>query len=214
MRRFALALLVALAAPCLMGAGQPAPRRHLDLSESDRTELDAISAYLNGITTLKGGFLQIEPSGAIDEGQFYISKPGKMRFEYKSPVPTLIVADGRTVAVANTRLKTVDHYALADTPLGIVLDNTIDIRHDPNLVSVDHQQGVIVIGMRTSQNRTKANIALVFSEPDYELRQWSVIDNQGLTTTVALRNVQPGAALAPLLFVLPDKASLAGRKPN
>lgn len=214
MRRFALALLVMLAAPSLMGAGQPAPRRHLDLSEADRQELDAISAYLNGITTLKGSFLQIEPSGAVDEGQFYISKPGKMRFEYKPPVPTLIVADGRTVAVANTRLNTVDHYALADTPLGIVLDNTIDIRHDPNLVSVDHQQGAIVIGMRTSQNRTKANIALVFSEPDYELRQWSVIDNQGLTTTVALRDVQPGAVLAPTLFVLPDKNSLAGRKPN
>ncbi len=214
MRRFALALLVVLAAPCLMGAGQLAPRRHLDLSEADRTELDAISAALNAITTLKGSFLQIEPSGAVDEGQFYISKPGKMRFEYKPPVPTLIVADGRSVAVANTRLNTVDRYSLGDTPLGLVLDNTLDIRHDPNLVGVEHQQGVIVISMRTSQNRAKANIALVFSEPDYELRQWTVVDDQGLSTTVALRSQQPGVALAPALFVLPEKNALARRREN
>src|SRR6266481_4235745 len=115
MRRFALALLLAVSAPLLMGAGQPAPPRHLDLSEADRNELDGVSAYLNGIVTLKGGFVQIGPNGAVDEGIFYISKPGKMRFEYKPPSPTLIVADGNTVAVANTRLNTVDRYPLSET---------------------------------------------------------------------------------------------------
>ena len=113
MRRFALALLTLLTAPLLMGGGVPAPPRHLDLSDADRAELDAISAYLNGIVTLKGGFIQIEPSGGVDQGSFYISKPGKMRFEYDPPSPTLIVADGHTVAVANKRLNTVDRYPLS-----------------------------------------------------------------------------------------------------
>jgi len=204
MRRFALALFVALAAPLFMGAGQPAPQRHLDLSEADRSALDAISAYLNGFATVKGGFVQIDPDGRTTEGTFYISKPGKMRFEYKPPSPTLIVADGHTVAVANRRLNTVDHYSLSDTPLNVILGDKIDIRHNPQLVSVQHQQGMIVIGLRTGQNRSKANILLVFSEPDYELREWSVIDDQGLTTTVALRGVTPGVTLAPALFVLPQ----------
>ncbi len=214
MRRFALALLIACASPVLMGAGQQAPARHLDLSEADRGELDAVSAYLNGVATLKGGFMQIEPSGSVDEGTFYISKPGKMRFEYRPPVPTLIVSDGRTVAVANTRLNTVDRYPLSETPLGVVLNNTIDLRHDPQLVAVAHQGGMFVVYMRTSQNRTKANIALSFTEPQYELRQWAVLDNQGQTTTVALRNLEPGAALAPNLFVLPDKNPFAHRREN
>ncbi len=209
MRRLALA--IALLSPLLMAAGQPAPQRHLDLSDADRTELDQISAYLNGMTTLKGGFVQIEPSGGVEEGKFYISKPGKMRFEYNPPSPTLIVSDGRTVAVANKRLNTIDRYPLSDTPLGIILNDKIDLRHNPALVSVEHQQGTIVIGLRTSSNRTNANIALVFAEPEFELRQWTVIDNQGLTTTVALRDMEPGAAVAPALFVLPDKNPFAHR---
>ncbi|MEI9997032.1 MAG: outer-membrane lipoprotein carrier protein LolA [Rhizomicrobium sp.] len=208
MRRFLLAVLIAAASPLLMGAGQVAPQRHLDLSEADRAELDAVSAYLNGIATLKGGFMQLDPSGNVVEGAFYISKPGKMRFEYRPPSPTLIVADGSTVAVANRRLNTVDRYPLNDTPLSLILNNTVDIRHDPRLLSVSHAQGSLVISLRTSQNRSNANIALVFSEPEYELRQWSVVDNQGLTTTVAVRNLQPGAVLPASLFVLPDKNSL------
>ncbi|HXC56752.1 MAG TPA: outer membrane lipoprotein carrier protein LolA [Rhizomicrobium sp.] len=207
MRRFAIALLLAAAAPIFMGAGGSVfPSIHeSQLSPADRDELDAVSAYLNGITTLKGGFLQIEPSGNVSEGTFYISKPGKMRFEYKPPSATLMVADGHTVAVANTRLNTVDLYPLWETPLGLILNKTIDIRHNPQFVSLEHQQGSLVINMRTNQSHTRANIALVFSEPEYELRQWTVIDNQGSSTTVALRDLVPGATLAPSLFVLPQK---------
>ncbi|HEY4943830.1 MAG TPA: outer-membrane lipoprotein carrier protein LolA [Rhizomicrobium sp.] len=212
MRRIALALLLAVCAPLLMAGGQAPPPRHLDLSAADRDELDAISAYLSGITTLKGGFIQVEPNGTADEGTFYISKPGKMRFEYKPPSPTLIVSDGHTVAVANTRLNTVDRYPLSETPLGLILDDRIDLRHSSQLVSVAHQEGSFVVAMRTSSNRVKANIALVFSEPDYELRQWTVIDNQGLSTTVALRSLVPGTPLAPSLFMLPDKNPFGHRR--
>jgi outer membrane lipoprotein-sorting protein len=213
MRRIVLALLLAVSAPLLMGAGQPAPQaRHLDLSDADGAALDGISAYLNSITTLKGGFMQIAGSGDVSEGTFYISKPGRMRFEYRPPTPTLIVADGHSVAVANTRLNTVDRYALGDTPLRLILSNKIDLRHDSALVSIEHQQGAIVVGLRTSNNRSQANIALTFAAPEYELRQWTVIDNQGTSTTVALRNLEPGAALSPALFVLPDKNPTARRR--
>ncbi len=209
MRRFGFALFVLFAAPLLVGAGQPAPERHLDLSEADRAALDVISANLNGVATLKGAFVQIDPSGDVDQGTFYISKPGKMRFEYKPPSPTLIVSDGRTIAVTNTRLNTVDRYPLSETPLGLVLGNNIDLRHNPALVSVQHEQGSIVVGARTNNGMKRANISLVFSDPGYELRQWTVIDNQGLTTTVALRDLVPGAVLSPSLFLLPDRNPFA-----
>lgn len=214
MRRFVLGLLTLLAAPLLMGAGQPAPQRHLDLSQADRDALDAISLYLNGVTTLKGSFIQIGPNGDVDQGGFYISKPGRMRFEYKPPSPALIVSDGRTIAVANTRLNTVDRYPLSETPLGLVLADNTDLRHNPAIISVQHQQGSIVIGARTNNSMRRANISLVFSEPDYELRQWTVIDNQGLTTTVALRDLVPGPLLSPSLFVLPDVNPFARHRPE
>ena len=209
MRRFVLPLLASLMSPLLMGAGHPAPPHRLVLDDSDRATLDAISARLNGVATLKGEFVQINPDGNISQGAFYISKPGKMRFEYQPPTPTLIVADGRTVAVANTKLNTVDRYPLSDTPLGIVLGNDVDLKNSIALVSFERQNGSIIIGARSNANMNRANVSLVFSDPGYELRQWTVVDNQGLTTTVALRDVVAGAPLSPSLFLLPDKNPFA-----
>jgi outer membrane lipoprotein-sorting protein len=209
MRRFAFLLFALLSSPALMGAGHPAPPHQIVLDDSDRALLDVISTRLNDIATLKGDFVQINPDGNISQGAFYISKPGKMRFEYQPPTPTLIVADGRTVAVANTRLNTVDRYPLSETPLGLVLGNDVDLKNSVALVSVEHQKGAIIIGARTNGNMSRANISLVFSDPGYELRQWTVIDNQGLTTTVALRDLVVGATLSPSLFLLPDKNPFA-----
>lgn len=209
MRRSVFALLVLLAAPMLMGASHPAPPHRPALDDADRATLDAISARLNELATVKGEFTQINPDGSTSEGTFFISKPGKMRFEYKPPTPTLIVADGKTVAVANTKLNTVDRYPLSETPLGLVLGNEVDLKNDTAVVDVEHQQGSIVVGARTNANMGRANISLVFSDPGYELRQWTVIDNQGLTTTVALRDLVAGAPLSPSLFLLPDRNPFA-----
>jgi len=217
MRRIAIAVLALCLSPLLMGAGTgssvfPGLRR-VDLSSKDRDALDAVSAYLNSLVTLKGGFVQVEPNGNVDEGTVYISKPGKMRFEYDAPVPTLVVSDGSTVAVANRRLNTVDRYPLFETPLSLILNKTIDLRHSPNLVGIEHQGGQFLVHLRGNQAHTRANITLTFAEPQYELLQWTVLDDQGTSTTVALRNLQPGAVLAPSLFVLPEKSPVP-RKEN
>ena len=211
MRKIVLTFLAFVAAPLFMGAGHPAPPHPLAVSDADRAVLDAISARLNEVATLKGDFVQVNPDGNLTEGVFYISKPGKMRFEYKPPTPTLIVADGRTVAVANTKLNTVDRYPLSETPLGLVLGNDVDLKNETALVSIERQPGTIVIGARSNGNMSRANISLVFSDPGYELRQWTVTDNQGLVTTVALRDLEAGTTLAPSLFLLPDKNPFARR---
>src|SRR4249920_1473720 len=121
----------------------------------------------------------------------------------------MLVLDGLTFALPTTRLNTIDRYPLSQTPLGLVVGNDIDLRRDRSLLTIQHAGGSLILGMRTNNTMSRANISLVFSEPDYELRQWSVIDNQGLTTTVALRNVTAGETLSPSLFQLPDKNPFA-----
>ena len=91
MRRLFHILVVAVAAAVATGAGQPPPPRAIEFSEADRADLDKVSAYLNGIRSLEGGFVQIGPNGELDQGHFYLVKPGKLRFEYQPPSPLLIV---------------------------------------------------------------------------------------------------------------------------
>lgn len=205
MRRASVAALLLASAIGLSGAGQMAPTRQYTLSDQQKDDLDKVSAYLNSMHSLEGSFIQIDPNGQIDQGEVFIDKPGRMRFEYEPPAPILIVSDGSTVAVQNKRLNTLDHYPLWTTPLKLLLSNDVNLRHNSLITDVVEQSGTLVVQAKSERTRSRANISLTFSWPDLELRQWTVIDDQGLSTTVSLRNIQQNMALQPSLFVLPKK---------
>src|SRR5436190_851569 len=92
----------------------PAPKI---FSPAEKAQLARISSYLNAMKSVEGRFLQVSASGASDQGTFYLKKPGRVRFEYQKPNPNLVIADGNTVAVENTALKTTDRFPLSNSPL-------------------------------------------------------------------------------------------------
>ena len=174
-------------------------------NDTETAELDKLSAYLNGIHTLKSNFVQLGPQGELAQGEFDLAKPGRLRFSYNPPSPIVIVATGGDIYVKNTQLNTVDRSSLSDTPLDLLLNQDIDLRHDPMITGIEQQPGALVVHARAATTRNQSNITLVFSYPAIELRQWMVKDNQGGVTTVALTGLQTGAVLPDSLFTAPQK---------
>jgi len=206
MRRLFLAMFFCVVAgsACAADFGQTMQPR---FTPADQADLDRISSYLNATQTLKGSFVQIGPEGQVDEGRFYIQKPGRMRFEYAAPNPTLIVSDGSTVAVVNKKLNTTDHYPIWTTPLSLILSDDIDLKKNPAIIGLAHQDGQLIVNARSHSSRATGNITLVFSEPDIALRQWTVIDAQGLTTTVSVRDLKQDPTIDPALFKIADASA-------
>lgn len=199
MRRlfFVLALLL-LPAP-LAAAQKPA------FTEAESADLKRVSAYLNGIANARGRFLQIGPDGTPSEGTFYLRKPGRMRFEYDKPNPTVVVADGATIAVENTDLKTTDRYPLGDSPLRMLLNTDLDLANDEHVAAVRREEGAISVVARQEEGAARGEITLVFADAgggSLELRQWEVVDAQGLKTHVAVIGLEQGVELSPSLFVV------------
>jgi outer membrane lipoprotein-sorting protein len=193
MRRLILALAVILASAT---AASAAAR----FNASDSADLDKVSDYLNGIKTMRGGFVQIGPQGQVDNGKFYILKPGRMRFDYDPPNPTLVISDGLSIAVYNTKLNTANRYPLLSTPLDLLLSDHLDLKDDSDVVSVERQTGELIVNARASGKNASGDITIVFSYPTIELRQWTIIDAQGLPTTVSLRDVMRGIPLPESAF--------------
>jgi outer membrane lipoprotein-sorting protein len=193
MRRLILVLAIVLAGTSAVSAK---PR----FNPSDAADLDKVSDYLNGIHTMRGGFVQIGPQGQVDNGKFYILKPGKMRFDYDPPNPTLVISDGLSIAVYNTKLNTANRYPLISTPLDLLLSDHLDLKDDSDIVSVEHQTGELIVNARASGKNASGDITIVFTYPNIELRQWTIIDAQGLPTTVSLRDVLQGTPLPESAF--------------
>jgi outer membrane lipoprotein-sorting protein len=207
MRRLSLCLPAVLSVVLLGGAGVAPPQRFRhNYTDDQKALLDRLSASLNALHSLKARFIQIGPDGGVDQGMLYIQKPGQIRFEFAPPSTLLIVATGGQVYVKNTKLNTVDHYALSDTPLDLLLNQNLDLKVTRAVMDVAEKNGAVIVQARTTNARNTSNISLMFTSPGLELRQWTVKDAQGGNTTVALQTIKPGVAIDPALFTPLQKA--------
>jgi hypothetical protein len=106
------------------------------LNPQQRAIIDRVNNYLSGIQVLSGRFVQVGPNGARTQGDFYISKPGRVRFEYDDPSPIELIADGQSVVVRDRKLATQDVYPLSQTPLRFLLADHVDLMKDSSLTAV------------------------------------------------------------------------------
>jgi outer membrane lipoprotein-sorting protein len=171
------------------------------LDASQRALVDKANTYLSGLNTLVGNFVQVGPDGSRSEGQFYLQKPGRVRFEYNPPNPTLLIADGSQVAVRDRKLATQDLYPLSQTPLRFLVADRIDLTKDTSVIgaSADDTFATIVIEERQVLGGTH-RLMLLFGARDFQLRQWTITDPQGYDTTVALYNLDAKQKPDPNLF--------------
>ena len=175
----------------------------------DGRDLARISAYLNSISTLEGEFVQVDPDGVLSEGQFYIHRPGRIRFEYRQPNPALVIADGFWVGVVDKRYDQVNRYPLNETPLNLILKDDIDLANEGAVKRIERSDGQMRIVAQDPQRRDSGSITMVFANNPLELRQWIVDDTQGRATTVALSSTRANIPAAPENFVIPESARLS-----
>lgn len=202
------------AAALLAGAGRRAfAADNPALAPEDIQDLNRVSAYLNAITTATSEFTQFSDEGDMAEGMLYMSRPGRMRFEYTKPndLP-VIICDGTWVALDNRSLKSISRYPLNSTPLSILLRENVDLAGDTRIAGVERQPGVLSVTARDDKGIAQGELTLVFRDPGLELRNWVVKDAQGYYTTIAVRGLRQGVSLDPALFKVPDYSSSAPKK--
>ncbi|MSP43154.1 MAG: outer membrane lipoprotein carrier protein LolA [Alphaproteobacteria bacterium] len=207
LRSFLSASLLALWAGA---AGMPALAQEAALTgmnEQQRADLGRVNSYLNQLGRLTAGFMQIAPDGAVSRGNFYLNRPGRMRFEYAPPDDMLVIADGTSVAVRESADARIDRYPIGTTPLSPILEEKVALGAHNEVVAVKRDTGLLRVGLRDPKSPEKGEITLTFLDrggDNLELRQWVVIDAQGLTTQVGLSDIRPAGPLDPKLFILLD----------
>ena len=168
---------------------------------NQKAQAAKISAYLSSLQSLVGNFVQVGPDGTRTKGDFYIQKPGKVRFEYDPPTPIEIIADGSSLAVRDRNLATQDIYPLSQTPLRFLLSDRIDLMRDTNVVNVTADDVFISVTIEEKQALIgTSRLMLMIGAKDGQLKQWTVTDPQGYDTTVAVYNLDSSKKIDPSLF--------------
>ena len=203
-----------IACMALIAASQTAgAATELTLTPQQTEAVGQISNFINGFKTLQGEFTQTGPKGTVSRGVFYLQKPGKMRFEYASPNPFVIVSDGTWVTIKNRSKDKADQYPLSQTPLRLVLSERVNIAKEAKILAVEDSDSSISVTLEDRKNIVPGQLVLVYDKASNALQQWVVIDGKGRKTTVALQNLVPGVDPDPELFqVAITRATSKGKK--
>jgi outer membrane lipoprotein-sorting protein len=170
-------------------------------TSAQRAQVDKVSAYLSGMPQLVGNFVQVGPDGSRVRGEFYMQKPGKIRFEYDAPSPIEIIADGQSVVVRDRKLATQDLYPLSQTPLRYLLSERIDLLRETNVVDIRADTTFVTITIEERQALVgTSRLVMMLGAKDYQLKQWTITDPQGYDTTVAVSNLDTSKRPDPGLF--------------
>ena len=179
--------------------GRPAPGAALTAEQ--RSLIDRVNRYLSSTQVLSGRFIQVGPDGRRTQGDFYMSKPGRVRFEYDDPSPIQLIANGQDVVVRDRRLATQDVYPLSQTPLRFLLSDRVDLMRDTSLVAVYADDVFITVVVEEKNGIVgTSRLMIMFGAKDMQLKQWTVTDPQGFDTTVAVYNLDTSKRPDPNMF--------------
>jgi len=197
-------LLVALPG---FAAAPPAAK----LSATDQADLDRIQAYLNSIKTVRGKFETTNPDSSVQSGTIWLSRPGRMRFEYDAPTKLLIVCDGNFIEVNDQSLKDIQFVPVQDTPAWLILRDGIQLSGDVTVTRFERGPKTFRVTVAQSNDQSDSTLTMVFSDGPLVLQQWSVINPQGQATTTALTDLQEATPPGHCTFVLPDSEATKRR---
>jgi len=207
-----LCVLLLLSWAALASAEEPAAdvSARPALSAEESVDVARIEEYLNGISTLSSEYYQINPDGSVAQGMFYLSRPGKLRFEYVPPSPLLVVGDGVWLHYYDRELGQVNDYPIDKTPIGVLARERIRFEPPLEIAGLARRPGVIDLVLVDGEDPGQGSLTLTFADRPIELKQWSITDPQGRITTIAFVELSTNVPLDEGLFVFDDPRAKIG----
>jgi outer membrane lipoprotein carrier protein len=173
---------------------------------------DAVDAHYNRLQSLETNFTEIYQGAGMDRtesGTLWLKKPGKMRWEYRSPREKLFVSDGRTVwfyVPADRQARKEPAKKLEDlrSPLAFLLGKTklekelrgLSLAPD---VSPVEAADVVLRGVPQAIADQVSEVLLEIT-PEHEIRQITLQDVDGSTTEYRFSDQKVDVAVANARF--------------
>lgn len=180
----------------------------------DQSKIKSIEQALNRIANMQASFHQFNQQGEIAKGTFYLSRPGKIRWEYNTPSPIVIVGKGSLIAYFDKELDEVSYIGLEDVLAGLLTKDKIQLSGDIKILSLEEHDHIIYLALEQKDKPDQGQITLLLDATHYYLKGMSVKDTAGAITDVFFDVVNENVTFDAELFNYPRSTTLhrSGRK--
>lgn len=160
-----------------------------------------IEAYLQSLRSARGRFRQTNPDGSVQTGSFYLSKPGRIRFEYDRPQGAMVIADGINVGVFDPKSnRNPTRYPLSRTPLDLLLRDRLSLTEPGLVLGATRDAMGVNVTVVDPRAPDQGRMIMRFSEDPVQLREWTITTRAGQRTTVTLEDWALNVPVARDLF--------------
>ena len=138
------------------------------------------------------------------EGQAWLQRPGRLRFEYDPPSPFLLVGGNGLLVFHDSQLKQTSNIPLGSTPLGLLLQDNLRLSGEVTVSRIVRLPGQLQVSLFRTKSPADGMLTLIFADAPLALRQWTVLDAQHQETRITLFNVELGGTFSQKLFEFVD----------
>ena len=169
----------------------------------NRAILTKVEKAYNSMKTIKAKFAQFNSKVKDDlqTGDLYLSKPGKMRLVYEKGSPLEFYATDGYFIYHDKDLEEVSFFDLAQTPVALILKDKLSFT-DPDFVVSDVQDVLdeYFVSAHKKDAEELGTLTLVIDKDTLELKQWDVVDMQGVKSTVSLYDITANKPIKDSMF--------------
>ena len=181
--------------------------------KADPYSLANVSHYLTNLKFLKADFSQINADGTISSGTILIKRPGRMRFEYYTPDKTLVLVSAGALAIFDPKGDDAPiTYPIKNNPISLILKGELDLLNSGILENYKMSTGQAVVKIRDPEKPEHGSVELVFTGAKPELEKFTVQNENGLSTSITLEDLEYPDKINDTLFSIQLEINKSERK--
>lgn len=153
--------------------------------------LNEIENYLNGIKYFKANFIQDDiKNSQLCEGEFYLSKPGKLRIDYQNPFEASLYTDARTTIYYDKELDEANSIRTADTPLHFLLKKNISFKSKSfSIVDFMEDSQEVIVSFKEKGKEAQGTLILKFKKSPLTLSSIRITNDSDQDIEMSLFNI-------------------------
>ena len=169
--------------------------------KADPYSLANISQYLQNLKILKADFSQNNPDETMSSGTILIKRPGRMRFEYYKPDKMLVLVSAGALAIFDPKGDEEPiTYPIKNNPISLVLTGEVDLLNSGIVENYEKSIEEAVLTIRDPKRPERGSVELVFTGAKPELKQFSIKNENGSSTSILLNDIEYPKKINETLF--------------
>lgn len=167
------------------------------------SDLAEIENYLNNIKNLSASFIQESFDGSISEGNFFLSRPGKMRIEYVANPKVLIIVNGSVLSYTDTELEETSYISTNTTPASFLTRKNISFSaKDVEITNISTKSNSINVSITKKNRKEAGEFTLTFSKNPLRFTKMEVKNDLNENVKITLGNINFDKKLSDSLFIV------------